>query len=96
MADNTFPNAFSLMTGLTPKEAAWTRKVYMDRQRFRFLWQDFVDEGYRTFFEEDVPFMNIFIFPKTGFVDQPTHYYARTMEVAKDHHRKLFTENVAF
>ena len=92
VADNTFPNAFSLMTGLTPTEANWTRKVYIDRQGYRFLWQDFADEGYRTFFAEDVPFLNIFNFAKTGFVDQPTHYYARTMEMAKDHHRKLFTE----
>jgi len=52
---NTFPNAFSLMTRLTPTEANWTRKEYMDRQGFCFLWQDFADEGYRTFFAEDVP-----------------------------------------
>ena len=89
---NTFPNAFSLMTGLTPTEANWSRKEYMDRQGFRFLWQDFADEGYRTFFAEDVPIMNIFNFAKTGFVDQPIHYYVRTIEMAKDQHRKLFTK----
>ena len=83
---------FSMMTGRTPPEAKWTNKKFIDRQGFRFLWQDFADEGYRTLLIEDVPVISMFKFAQKGFLDQPFHYYARALEMAKHQHSKIFTK----
>ena len=92
VGDNTFPNVFALMTGRTHTEARWTSRKYIDTQGFRFLWQDFADEGYRTWYAEDDPGINTFNFAQIGFQDQPFHYYGRPMEMAKQEHAR-FTDN---
>ncbi|XP_070188521.1 uncharacterized protein [Littorina saxatilis] len=90
---NTFPNLLPVMTGKKPHVD--TGKQYIDKQGFRFLWQDFEDEGYRTMFAEDTTFMNIFRFAQRGFAGQPTHYYSRIVEMAKERSSQLFTNKEA-
>ena len=78
-----------MMTGQTPTEAKWTSKKFIDRQGFRFLWQEFADEGYRTLHAEDCPGISVFNFAQKGFQDQSFHYYVRAMEMAKRQHRQI-------
>ncbi|KAK7106027.1 uncharacterized protein [Littorina saxatilis] len=92
VGENTFPNVFAMLTGTTPEKVGWNLMENMDRQGFRFLWEDFADEGFRTLFDEEDPYSNMFTYAKKGFVDQPTHYYARTVETAKED-SKLFSHH---
>ncbi|XP_070182714.1 uncharacterized protein [Littorina saxatilis] len=100
VGDNTFPNILGLTTGRKVDEDSQDvlshigviTKTHMDRQDLRFLWNDFEEQGYMTLFAEDSPLIGAFNWNKgSGFVDPPTHYYYRPMELAKASHSKLFT-----
>ncbi|XP_061194117.1 uncharacterized protein LOC133202335 isoform X2 [Saccostrea echinata] len=72
---NTFPNLVSLLTGKVPfsKELPPFTE-FLDS--FPFLWKNFSEAGYTTFFAEDLPEMGSFTYWK-GFKEQPCLHYMR-------------------
>lgn len=79
IADNTFPNVVSMLTGKKAYSDELPKtdltKVHFDT--YPFIWYDLAAAGYATFFDEDYADMNIFNLNKAGFVKQPTDHYMR-------------------
>ncbi|XP_043683469.1 uncharacterized protein LOC122636375 [Vespula pensylvanica] len=79
IADNTYPNLVTVLSGLNPtelKKLCWQdKKKTFDK--CPFIWKSLSSAGYRTIFGEDACHMSIFNYLKPGFKEQPTDYYLR-------------------
>ncbi|XP_060084604.1 uncharacterized protein LOC132563864 [Ylistrum balloti] len=79
VADNTFPNVVSMLTGKKafsnelPTEDVTS--VHFDG--YPFVWYDLAKAGYATLFSEDYADINMFNLGKAGFLKQPTDHYMR-------------------
>ena len=80
VADNTFPNLVSILTG----KKAWTDELpKIDYTRdsvdsFPFIWRKFSNASYATFYAEDYPILATFDRDAGGFTNPPTDHYMRT------------------
>ncbi|KAL3879132.1 hypothetical protein ACJMK2_031443 [Sinanodonta woodiana] len=79
VADNTFPNLVPVLTG----KRAWTNELplnnYIDDpiDNFPFIWKNFSQAKYVTYFAEDYPEIATFNTNAGGFLDEPTDHYMR-------------------
>ncbi|KAL8560894.1 hypothetical protein ACOMHN_059078 [Nucella lapillus] len=104
VADNTFPNMFALHTGLTLDDARWAETLEKARGQqkrevvdwetlgYRFLCQDFAQQGYRTLYNEDLYRINTFYVENISF-REPTYCYGRTLEMAKEKYSSMFSQD---
>ncbi|XP_068220311.1 uncharacterized protein [Palaemon carinicauda] len=78
LGDNTFPNIFPMLTGI-PTHKLGNDSCYPKRNKklddCPFIWKSYSQKNYVTFYLEDAPWMGIFRYAKTGFVEQPTDIY---------------------
>lgn len=86
VADNTYPNLVSVLSGLSDSEirdVCWQTK---DKpfDNCPFIWKNFSASGYRTVFGEDACGMTTFNYLKPGFRVQPTDYYLRPFCIASE------------
>lgn len=74
--DNTFPNFVSILTG---KEAFSSELPPLSEpfDSYPFIWNNFSQLSYATYFSEDSPEMHTFNLGKQGFRKQPTDHYLR-------------------
>lgn len=79
VGDNTFPNLVPVLTGKRP----WTsdlpnpdKKKY-DTSDLPFVWRNFSQKRYATFFAEDYPMLATFNTEAKGFPKPPTDHYMR-------------------
>lgn len=85
VADNTFINIVPMTLGKFVQEMSWD-----DHQKdlafdgYDFIWKQFSDYGYRTFYAEDAPDIAIFDFLKAGFKTPPADHFNRPMSVAME------------
>ncbi|KAH8353099.1 hypothetical protein KR084_008876 [Drosophila pseudotakahashii] len=80
VADNSFPNIFAMLTGLSPETAeAQVCNTDIDGclDKIPFIWKEFKEEGYLTAYAEDEEISNTFNYMKPGFGVKPTDYYFR-------------------
>ncbi|GIY09410.1 uncharacterized protein CEXT_262371 [Caerostris extrusa] len=82
VGDNTFPNLVPLLTGHFV-DYYWneTVKDEMFFDDLDFIWREYANRGYRTFFAEDHPGSGTFNYFKRGFKEPPTDYYFRPLAV---------------
>ncbi|XP_059475721.1 uncharacterized protein LOC132196829 isoform X2 [Neocloeon triangulifer] len=80
VADNTFPNLMPLLTGISEsdliKGCPWPGPDHV-LDACPFIWKEYAIAGYRTVYAEDCTWMTTFNYAKSGFLHQPTDYYAR-------------------
>ncbi|KAH8353098.1 hypothetical protein KR084_008875, partial [Drosophila pseudotakahashii] len=80
VADNSFPNIFAMLTGLSPESAA-TRICNTSQEgcldSIPFIWKDMKESGYLTAYAEDSLNINTFNYLKPGFSSRPTDFYFR-------------------
>lgn len=74
--DNTFPNLISILTGKEPFSSELP-PVNGPFDTYPFLWNNFSQTSYATYFSEDSPEMHTFNLGKKGFKKQPTNHYMR-------------------
>ena len=89
VGDNTFPNLVPLFTGHFQEEY-WNGSVtniFFDD--VPFIWKNYSERGYRTFYAEDAPNIGTFHYLKKGFRRPPTDYYFRPFALAVE---KLITD----
>lgn len=77
------PQAFiPILTGRTEEELPLTRKRFQEANYvddvYPFVWKNFSDIGYITFYAEDAAKVGTFTYRLKGFREQPTDHYART------------------
>ncbi|XP_061188854.1 uncharacterized protein LOC133197031 [Saccostrea echinata] len=85
VADNTFVNLVPVLAGKFAEELPWNENIrHQMFDSFRFIWDDFKEKGFVTFFVEDSPNTAIFDNAKAGFKKNPTDYYNRPMAVAME------------
>ncbi|XP_064113598.1 uncharacterized protein LOC135220263 [Macrobrachium nipponense] len=75
---NTFPNVFSMMTGIPAHEMGNGSCSSVKSQKLDdcpFTWKLYNQSNYVTFYLEDAPWMGTFRYTRTGFVEQPTDIY---------------------
>ncbi|KAJ9587424.1 hypothetical protein L9F63_019054, partial [Diploptera punctata] len=85
IGDNTFPNVIAILTGYNMEHVkqCWeSRKLEFDN--CPFLWKNFSNQGYVTFYGEDETSITTFNYNKKGFITQPTDYYLRTFLLAAE------------
>lgn len=80
VADNTDPNMYAVLMGLTAKE--FKQNKCRPRQNAKYddcplIFKNFSQAGYVTAFAEDAPWMGIFHYNQVGYVKEPTDYYNR-------------------
>ncbi|KAL3278183.1 hypothetical protein HHI36_013522 [Cryptolaemus montrouzieri] len=75
IADNTYPNLITVLTGHDERTIAKTcRKTGKYFDDCPFIWNSFKNKSYITLFAEDSAWMGIFNYVKYGFQKQPTDY----------------------
>jgi len=73
----TFDNMIPATTGKFYKELPWSFEKPNQFDKYRFIWDDYVANGYRSYYAEDYPFGALFDYKKPGFRNNPTDYYSR-------------------
>ncbi|XP_056008094.1 uncharacterized protein LOC125667497 isoform X2 [Ostrea edulis] len=79
---NTFPNLISFLTG----KVSYSNELppYTEiLDPYPFIWKNFSNSGYASFFAEDLPEMGTFTYWK-GFKEQPCLHYMRPFYLAMD------------
>ncbi|KAL4235829.1 hypothetical protein ACF0H5_004219 [Mactra antiquata] len=85
VADNTFINIVPMTMGKFVHEMPWgDNRTNLTFDGYDFLWKQFSDKGYRTFYAEDAPDIAIFDFLKGGFKTPPTDHFNRPVSVAME------------
>ncbi|GBL82203.1 hypothetical protein AVEN_252393-1 [Araneus ventricosus] len=82
VADNTYPNLISLLTGRHRNHFKAKERRYGFFDDVDFIWKRYAAAGYRTLFSEDAPNMGAFVLNRRGFKNPPTDYYSRPYSVA--------------
>ena len=75
LGQNTFPNKIAAFLGITEKEMKYDGK-WLDK--YPFIWRNFSNAGYRTFYTEDDIGIATFHYLKSGFKSAPVDHYLRT------------------
>ena len=75
VGENTFPNILPFLTG---QEAYVSESNYSTVDEHPFVWNNFSDKGYVTYYGEDSPQMSMFM----GFDEPPTDHYSRKFFLA--------------
>ncbi|XP_033760585.1 uncharacterized protein LOC117342515 [Pecten maximus] len=83
VAENTFPNLISLLSGWKEKEEAFYRDKYLD-DIVPFIWRNFSEKGYVTMYAEEQPVSPSFNAVSKGFMNPPTDHYFRPCAIAMD------------
>ena len=86
LGENTFPNVMAMLGGMVPPTPPHHFYDCMKRGWGKLddcplIWREFSKLGYITAFLEDEPSIAAFNYDKTGFVQQPTDYYLRTLSI---------------
>ena len=80
VADNTFINIVPMTLGKYVSEMPWDESMQDETfDKFKFVWNNYSQNGYRTFYAEDAPDIAIFDFLKAGFKTPPTDHFNRHM-----------------
>ncbi|KAH3801315.1 uncharacterized protein LOC127839921 [Dreissena polymorpha] len=94
VADNTFINIVPMTMGKFVSEMPWDEsKSAVPFDDFKFIWNNFSESGYRTFYAEDAPEISIFDFLKAGFKTPPSDHFNRPMSIAMELKQDLWTNN---
>ena len=72
---NTFPNKIASLLGITVEGMNYDRK-WLDK--YPFIWKNYSNNGYRTFYTEDNIAIAGFNYLKSGFKYAPVDHYLRT------------------
>ena len=86
--ENTLVNVVPILTGKFVEELVgepYDERIYDPMENYRYIWNDFADEGYMNMFAEDAPHIGTFDYDKSGFVKTPTDYFPRHFELAIGH-----------
>ncbi|CAG7729635.1 unnamed protein product, partial [Allacma fusca] len=87
IGENTFPNIMGVLAGMELNKYPCYNGSKYKVDSCPLIWKNYSRSNYVTAFLEDSPGLAIFNYLKTGFVEQPTDYYLRTLAVA--YHGKL-------
>lgn len=91
IADNTFVNIVPMTLGKYVEEMPWDEsKANIPFDDFNFIWKEYSEKGYRTFYAEDAPEISIFDFLKAGFAKPPADYFNRPMSLAMEMKQNLW------
>ncbi|XP_069109403.1 uncharacterized protein [Argopecten irradians] len=71
---NTLPNTAPILTGMTLHEMNISHGFF---DKYPFVWKDYMNAGYLTFFSEDASSFGIFNYLNSGFKYLPVDYYMR-------------------
>ncbi|XP_045160602.1 uncharacterized protein LOC123525542 [Mercenaria mercenaria] len=94
VADNTFINIVPMTFGKFAQEMPWDEsKTSQTFDHFDFMWKQYRDRGYRTFYAEDAPDIAIFDFLKAGFKTPPTDHFNRPISIAMELKENLWFNN---
>lgn len=88
VAENTFPNLISLLSGQKEKLEALFRDKYLD-DMVSFIWKNFSGKGYVTMYAEEQPVSPSFTAVSKGFLHPPTDHYFFPCGVAMDNIKTL-------
>ncbi|XP_060082661.1 uncharacterized protein LOC132561958 [Ylistrum balloti] len=88
VAENTFPNLISLLSGRKEISEAFYRDKYLDNI-IPFIWKNFSDKGYVTMFAEEQPMSPSFNAVSKGFKNPPTDHYFMPCAMAMDNTKTL-------
>lgn len=92
VADNTFINIVPMTLGKFVAEMPWDESKQNETfDKFKFVWNNYSESGYRTFYAEDAPGISIFDFLKAGFKTPPTDHFNRHMSLAMEMKENLWT-----
>lgn len=92
VADNTFINIVPMTLGKFVAEMPWDESMQQEPfDKFKFIWNNFSETGYRTFYAEDAPDIAIFDFLKAGFRTPPADHFNRPISVAMEMKDKLWS-----
>lgn len=78
VGSNTFPNLIPLLTGQK------ATGIHEDPNNVSFIWKDFSEKGYATYYNEDSARFATFNYVRNGFEKPPTDIYARPLWLAID------------
>lgn len=85
VADNTFINIVPMTLGQFVKDMPWDdSKTSQTFDNFNFIWKQYSEKGYRTFYAEDAPNIAIFDFLKAGYNTPPADHFNRPMSIAME------------
>ena len=91
VADNTFINIVPMTLGKYVEEMPWDEsKSKVSFDKFNFIWKEYSEKGYRTFYAEDAPEISIFDFLKAGFETPPADYFNRPVSLAMEMKQHLW------
>uniref|UniRef100_A0A0N4ZJB5 Sulfatase domain-containing protein n=1 Tax=Parastrongyloides trichosuri TaxID=131310 RepID=A0A0N4ZJB5_PARTI len=79
VGDNSFPNAVAFLSGKRSSISGYKDEID-NKKYFDYLpliWNNFEEEGYKTFYAEDYTDYNLFTYLAKGFKKQPTTHYFR-------------------
>lgn len=94
VADNTFINIVPMTLGKFVSEMPWDESKNNETfDKFKFIWNKFSENGYRTFYAEDAPEIAIFDFLKAGFKTPPADHFNRHMTLAMEIKEDLWSNN---
>lgn len=84
--DNTFPNLMAIFTGYNNSEAysSCNPKKIGQLDGCRFIWKEFIKNGYVTAYAEDDAPISTFNYRKKGFTKPPVHHYFRPYVLAAE------------
>ncbi|XP_037958660.1 uncharacterized protein LOC119688092 isoform X3 [Teleopsis dalmanni] len=92
VGDNTYPNLIPLLVGLDENElniSCLSQSISANKQNYdkcAFIWKRYKEANYTTAYGEDVSFMALFNYFRSGFVKQPTDYYLHTVIREMENH----------
>ena len=72
IAENTFPNTVATLLGMPLEETNINPNKWMDN--YSFIWNNFTEAGYTTYYIEDATRYNTFTLDKSGFFKQQFHH----------------------
>ena len=94
VADNTFINIVPMTLGKFVAEMPWDESMAnVPFDDFDFIWKEFAQKGYSTFYAEDAPDIAIFDFLKAGFKTPPADYFNRPVSIAMETKEDLWYNN---
>jgi len=88
----TFHNMIPATTGKFYEELPWSFEDPKLFDNYKFIWDKYVDNGYRTHYAEDYPFGALFDYKKPGFKKNPSDYYGRHMFLSMYKERAVYNE----
>lgn len=94
VADNTFINIVPMTLGKFAQEMPWDEsQTTQTFDHFEFVWKQYRNSGYRTFYAEDAPDIAIFDFLKAGYKTPPTDHFNRPVSIAMEIKENLWYNN---